>query len=195
VTELVALYKLVGGWRGLIGIIGIATLSILLVIQKGETRHWHKKSDQFEQLYNREHMAFGQTVLNYRDAAEKARAADKANADRVLAEQAAINKERDASYEARIADARARAERAERLRNSEAGTHPGGSGAAPVPGSGPASGGPNDLPTEDRLSDSDALIATEQAIQLDELQRWVKGIVKIDRTGAGSSPSSLTGNH
>ena len=33
-------------------------LAVLLVIQKGETRHWKKQSDQFEQLYRSEQAAF-----------------------------------------------------------------------------------------------------------------------------------------
>ena len=39
------------------GIAGIAVglaLGLLLVIQKGETRHWKKESDHFEQLHSQE---------------------------------------------------------------------------------------------------------------------------------------------
>jgi hypothetical protein len=182
-------------WQGLLGLILGITLGSMLLIQKGETRHWRKQSNGFEQLYHREQAAFAQTVTNYRAAADAARAADKAHADRVLAEQAAINKERDASYEARIADARARAERAERLRQAAvASAHPGSPGAAPVPGSVPAAGGPNGPAPQVGLSPDDALIATEQAIQLDELERWVKGNLGINRTGPDSSSSSPSGN-
>jgi hypothetical protein len=191
-TGLLEFYDLIGGWRGLLGLVATLTLSVLLVVQTGETRHWHKQSDGWEQLYNREHLAFGQTVLNYRAAAEKARAADKANADRVLAEQRAINERRAHDYEARLADARARA--AERVRNGQTGAHPGGPGAAPVPGPNPTTGGPNGPAAEAGLPPDDALIATEQAIQLDELERWVRETLKIDRTGAGSSSSSPNGN-
>ena len=58
----------------------VARLAVLLVIQKGETRHWKKQSAQFEQLYRGEQAAFAGTVANYRAAAETARAADSANA-------------------------------------------------------------------------------------------------------------------
>ena len=37
------------GIGGLAGLIVSAALGLLLVIQKGETRHWHKQSDQWEQ--------------------------------------------------------------------------------------------------------------------------------------------------
>jgi hypothetical protein len=185
-------YKLLGGWRGIGGLIGMAVLSVLLVIQKGETRHWHKQSDQFEKLYHEDQAAFAKTVSDYRAAAEKARADDKANADRVLAEQKAINERSTKSYEARLADARARAER---LRTGTPAANPSGPGTTPVPGSNPAPGGPNDPSPQAGLPPGDDLIATEQAIQLDELQRWVKSIVGINRTGTVSSPSSLTGSH
>jgi hypothetical protein len=38
------------GWRGLAGLAVAAVLSILLVIQKGETRHWRKEAAQQQQL-------------------------------------------------------------------------------------------------------------------------------------------------
>ena len=61
--------------------------AILLVIQRGETRHWKKQSGQFEQLYRGEQFAFAAAVGNYRAAADAARTADKANAERVASEQ------------------------------------------------------------------------------------------------------------
>ena len=64
-----------------------------------------------EQLYQREQAAFAGTVANYRAAAETARAADQANAARVAAEQAKINEGRSDEFEARLAAARAAAER------------------------------------------------------------------------------------
>jgi uncharacterized iron-regulated membrane protein len=187
-TELEAAYKLIGGWRGLLGIVSTLTLSILLVIQKGETRHWKKEAGRYEQLYHNEQTAFAQTVVNYRTAAEKARQDDAANKARVEAKQAAINQERDASYEARIADARARAER---LQHSQAAAHPGSSGTTSVPGVPSGPGGPDGPPAEAGLPPSDALIATEQAIQLDELQRWVKSQSSIP---VNSPPSPPTGS-
>ena len=39
------------------GIAGLATsicLALLLVLQKGETRHWKRESSRFEQLYRSE---------------------------------------------------------------------------------------------------------------------------------------------
>jgi hypothetical protein len=157
------------------GIAGIAVsfaLAVLLVVQKGETRHWKKQSSRFEQLYRSEQSAFAATVADYRAAAAAARADDLANAQRVAAEQHAINQRTSNEFEARLADARARAER---LRwSSEAAADPGARPDAAVP-SLPASAGRTDqAPGENGLPPADALTATEQAIQLDELIQWVR---------------------
>jgi hypothetical protein len=167
--------------QGIAGLILSASLAILLLFQVGETRHWKKQSSAFEQLYANEKSAFAATVVNYRAAAERARAADAAAAQRTRAEQASINERIANDYEDRLADARARA-RAQRMR-LEAG-HPasdsGGSGEPPVPRL-PASAGRNvETARENGLPADDALIATEQAIQLDELIRWVKAQADVD---------------
>jgi len=78
------------GWQGIVGVGVALALSILLVIQKVETRHWKKESGSFEQLYRQEQSAFAATVANYRLAADQAQAADQANVARVTADQAAI---------------------------------------------------------------------------------------------------------
>ena len=159
--------------QGIAGLAASLCLAILLVIQKGETRHWKKQSAGFEQLYRGEQAAFAETVANYRAAAETARAADRANATRVLGEQRAINERISNDFEARLAAARTLAQR---LRGQAAtpGADPGARGRAPVPGLAAAPGGAAQAAGEDRLPPSDALTATEQAIQLDELIAWVK---------------------
>lgn len=160
------------GWRGIVGVAGMLVLSLLLVVQKGETRHWHKQSDGFEKLYRTEHLAFGQTVLNWRAAAIAAAAIDKANVARVEADQSAINERSDHDFQARLAAARAVAQR---VRDDAArGTYPGSRNGAPVSSVSLAARVLDDPATKDRLSGGDALIATEQALQLDELIRWVQ---------------------
>lgn len=166
------IFRLLGP-QGIAGLAASLCLAILLVIQKGETRHWRKQSGQYEQLYRGEQAAFAATVANYRAAALAARAADLAAAERVRAEQRAINERTANDYEARLAGARARAGRL-RVEAEPAAADPGRGGAAPVPGlSAPASGTAQG-PAQDRLPADDALTATEQAIQLDELIKWVK---------------------
>jgi hypothetical protein len=159
--------------QGIAGLAVSLALGVLLVIQKGETRHWRKESARFEQLYAQEQSALAGTVANYRAAAEQARASDAANAERVAAEQRSINERATNDFEARLAAARSDAQRL-RGQASSAAAGPGSRGAAPVPGLSAASGGFVEASGEDGLPQSDALTATEQAIQLDELIKWVR---------------------
>lgn len=165
------------GPAGIAGAILAVVLSTLLVVQKGETRHWHKQSDGFEKLYHNEQAAFARTVANYRAAAEQARKADAANAARVAAEQKTINERTSHDFETRLAAARAAAER---MRHAESAANPSGGGTAPVPGLHAPAGGSAQASSEDGFSIADRLTATEQAIQLDELIKWVKRQAGID---------------
>jgi hypothetical protein len=182
--------KLIGGWiasaaralnvQGWIGLGGALLLGFLLIQQKGETRHWTKKSNQFEKLYRNDQAAFAKTVADYRAAAEQARRADAANAARVAAEQKANNERSSHDFEARLAAARAAADR---LRAGAASANPSRGGTAPMPGVRPPAGGPAQAAGEDGFSIADRLTATEQAIQLDELIKWVKRQAGIDVNG------------
>jgi hypothetical protein len=164
--------------QGIAGIAASLCLALLLVLQKGETRHWKKQSGQFEELYRTEQTAFATTVANARAAAETARAADKANADRAATEQRVINQRSENVLETRLADARARAER---LRNQpQAAAHSSAGGSASMPGLSPPAGRTDQASGEDRLPPTDALTATEQAIQLDELIKWVRAQARVD---------------
>jgi hypothetical protein len=154
-------------------------LAIMLLIQKAETSHWKKQSASFERLYRHEQAAFTTTIANYRAAADQARADDQANAKRVAAEQASINERTANDYETRLAAVRADAQRL-REQAASAAADPGAGGAASVPGLFAAAGGPPQGTGQDGLSDSDALTATEQAIQLDELIKWVRKQAAID---------------
>ena len=165
--------------QGIAGLAVGAALAILLVIQKGETRHWKHESGRFEQLYQGEQAALAGTTANYRAAAEQARAADLANANRVAAAQAAINERTSNDFEARLAAARSLAQRLRR-EDANAAADPGTRAGAPVPGLPAAAVRPAEAAGEDGLSQSDALTATEQAIQLDELIKWVKAQAAVD---------------
>jgi len=176
--------------QGIAGLAVGAILGLLLILQKGETRHWKKQSSQYQQLYSQEQAAFAGTVANVRAAAEQARAADQANARRVLADQAQINERTSHDLETRLADASARyAARLGQLRVAAArGTaDSGGRGAAPVPGLPAAPGQPAQAAGQDRLPDADRLTATEQAIQLDELILWTRRQHAVD-PNAGPGP-------
>jgi hypothetical protein len=174
--------------QGIAGLAASLCLVLLLVLQKGETRHWKKQSGQFEQLYRDEQIAFAGTVANYRAAAEQARLADKANVERVKAEQAAISERTSNDFEDRLAAARAAAANIsfERLRTETrtAAADPGTRGAASVPGISAAAREPSETAREDRLSAADRLLATEQAIQLDELIKWIRAQAKVDNNAS-----------
>jgi hypothetical protein len=165
--------------QGIAGLVVATCLGLLLIIQKGETRHWRKQSGQYEQLYRGEQAALAGTVANYRAAADAARAADRAAAERVAAAQRSINERTAHDYEARLAVARAHADQ---LRRSAPGatTDPGRGGGTPMPRLSAASGRTAQAADQNRLPAPDALIATEQAIQLDELIKWIKAQASVE---------------
>jgi hypothetical protein len=167
------------------GIAGIAislALAVLLLVQKGETRHWRNESGRFEQLYAKEQSALAGTVANYRAAAAVARAADQANVERVSAEQRTINERIEHDYEARLATARAAAERL-RVQSAAAPADRRAGRTAGVPGLANPSSRTDEAAGQNRLSRSDALVATEQAIQLDELIKWVRRQHDVEPSG------------
>jgi hypothetical protein len=173
--------------QGIAGLALALALAVLLAIQKGETRHWKKQSGQFEQLYAQQRSALAATVANSRAAAAAARASDAANAARVVAAQRAINERTSDDFEARIAAARAAARAGDqRLRDADSGspTDPRARRAAPMPGLSAAPRAIAQGPGQGRLSAADALLATEQAIQLDELIKWVKRQAALDPNAA-----------
>jgi len=165
--------------QGIAGIAVSLALAILLVVQRGEASHWKSESGRFEQLYTQEQLALAGTVANYRAAAETARAADKANVARVTAEQRTINERTEHDYEARLAAARAVAERL-RIESAAAAADTVTGRATAVPSLADAAGRTDEAAGEDRLPQSDALIASEQAIQLDELIDWVTAQSGVD---------------
>ena len=166
--------------QGLVGIAVSLCLAVLLVLENGESRHWKKRSGQYEQLHRDGEAALAGTIANYRAAAEAARAADRAAAGRVAAEQRAINERTSDDFEARLAAARVAADRL-REQARLAAADPRAGGTAPVSALSAAAGQSPQAAGQDGLSDR--LIATEQAIQLDELIKWVKAQSKVDRNG------------
>ena len=165
-------------WQGIAGILGSLALGILLLVQKVETAQWKKQSASFEQLYHSEQTAFSTTVAKYRAAADQARAADQANLIRVAADQAAINQRTEHEFETRLAAARADAQR---LRvAAQAAADPGARGNASMPGLSAAAGGAAQAAGENEFPLADRQVATEQAIQLDELIKWVRAQAAVD---------------
>jgi len=173
----------------LIAALGAALLLALLVHDRN---HWKSKTEHYAELLAGERAAHAATVANVRAAAEQARAADAANVARARAEQAEINERTSNDFENRIAAARAAAGRLRE--NHPAASDPGGRGTAPVPGLSAAAQGAVEGAGEDQLSrpgkragrdrgalgPEDTLTATEQAIQLDELIKWVRRQAEVE---------------
>jgi hypothetical protein len=166
-------------WQGAAGIAVGLTLLVMLTVQKLDAIHWKKQSDKFEQLYQQEQAAFATTVANARAAADQARAADKANAERVAAESRTINERTANEFQSRLAAARAELERL-RVDDEQAAADPRLRRSPSMPRFSVAAGDAAEAAGEDRLPPSDALTATEQAIQLDELIQWVRQQHKVD---------------
>ena len=157
------LYRILGG--------ALAVAVLLWLVQSRD--HWRDEAREKDSLFHSEQAAHAATVASYRAAAERARREDAANLARVEAAQAHINERTKDDFESRIASARASAERL-REQAAAAATDSGPGRAAPMPGLPAAAGGAADAAGQDRLPQSDRLTATEQAIQLDELIKWVK---------------------
>ncbi len=176
--------------QGMIGIAAALLLLSLFLVKAGEVRHWRKQSGRYEQLYLAEQGARAQTIANYRAAAEAARKEDLAHASRIAAQQRTISERTSHDLEARLADARARAQRLQPGQGSPA-TAGGGGRAAAVSAAGAAPGAAGRAAEENGFSLTDRLLATEQAIQLDELVKWVTGQAAVDsRSGSAPSPSA-----
>lgn len=157
--------------------IGIAC-ALLLALLIHDRNQWKAKASQHVERLAGEQAAHAATVANYRVAAEQARSADAANIARVKTEQAAINERTAYDFESRIAAARAAARRLRRTAGAAADSRPRGS--APVPAIPNAAQGSAQAAGEDGFPRSDRLIATEQAIQLDELIIWVRAQANVD---------------
>lgn len=128
------------------------------------------------------------SAANWEAATNTARLLDRENKRLVEAQQTAESRRISDDYQARIDNARARARAsAAGLRVQAAPADQGGRGEPPMPGLPDPARGIDAAACEARLpaglSAADALIATEQAIQLDELINWVAAQAAIDRNG------------
>lgn len=106
----------------------------------------------------------------YRDAQAAAEKLEKERLIRITAEQEEITDEIRKDYSARLAAARARAERLRRQQQAPDRA----AGAEQVPCFPDAAGRSNAESCDNGLSLDQRLIATEQAIQLDALQAWIR---------------------
>lgn len=115
------------------------------------------------------------TKQAYADAQAEAEKLEAARLARVTALQQEITDDRVQVYSQRLAAARADFDRLRRAQGSAArgGAAGAGQGFA-MPGVPDAAGGADGAAGDHRLSDDERFVATKQAIQLDELQNWIR---------------------
>lgn len=164
----------------LLAMVIIEHVTILIVVGQRDAARRHGEVVQ---------AAFDRTVETYRKARLEAERLQGQRDKRVAEAQAAITKETVDDYEARLADARARADRLRKQLAAQADrSH---SGEAGVSAPGQAAGGAAKASGDQGLSATgeacrggmtlnERLIATEQAIQLDALIDWVTKQSAID---------------
>jgi hypothetical protein len=157
-------------------LVSIGLIALLMIAKAAETR----RALKWEMRASEEAAAHAATVAGVRQASAEAKAADAANAIRVERSQSAVSQETDRDYQAQLADLRRRYD-ALRLRTGPAEADPRGGGGAAMPGIPFAAGGVDAAAAQNGLPLEDALIASEQALQLEALQNWVSGQVAIAR--------------
>lgn len=115
---------------------------------------------------------FGKALDEVDTKTAQAKADDLAHARTTETNQNRAGQETSNEYQAALA--RVRADYAERLRRVErqASGNQRGGGGTNLPGTASNPSGPNATASEERLPVPDALVATEQAIQLDAIQRF-----------------------
>lgn len=124
-----------------------------------------------------EQSRYEQQVSDYRAAYQTAVANAHAAARFVEVQQERITHEVSADYQARLADVRARYQRL--LTEAKADFRD--AGEADLPGVSDAASGPDDPAAYCGLSLETRLVASEQAIQLEALQDWLRGQVAVER--------------
>lgn len=151
----------------------VAVLGVMLLIAKGDARHWHKSFDQ-------EHAAHVQTVANYKAAADEAARLDKANVDRVTKEQTAITEKVTNDYQSKLADSTSRYDR---LRAQASGylSHPSSPGVPASPETTCRAVAGTDCASVPTLLKA----AQDNTDQLLALQAWVTAQSAVDTNGDG----------
>lgn len=167
---------------GLAGLAALAAIVFLFVNLKSE----QMRAAKWQHRFGEEQAAAALFAGKVRSTAEamRAKAAEAALAAERL--QGKISEEVSSDYRARIDKLRRRAGAAAGgMRSDQGGADTGGGGAAMsgVPG---AAGRVDGAAGEDRLpraglSGGDALIASEQAVRLEELQRWLRRQAQADQ--------------
>lgn len=155
-------------WKLFAGTAVAGVLIVLLMISRGDTRH-------YKALWQQEQTAHQLTIANYKAAAAEAERMDQANIVRVQTEQQAITEKVTNDYQSKLADS---TDRYERLRAKASGylSHPQSPGLPASPETtclAVAGTGCENVPTLLKA-------AQDNTDQLLALQAWVKAQSAVD---------------
>lgn len=156
-------------------ILSLGVIVFLLLAKAGETR----RADKWQLRATETQAAFDKTVAEVRRVRAEQKAADEAHARKVEQAQAETSQEVANDYQKRLSELRARYD-ALRLSKGAPAADPRRAGGENLPGVSTPSRGV-DGPAPPGLSLSDIFTCESQAIQLDELQRWIREQLAIPR--------------
>ena len=153
---------LLRNWQAVLGLALAAILYFLLAIRTDQ------RDDARTALAEerRAQILFAERV---RSKAEEIARRFAENARRVESDRNQITQEVSREYQTRLSELRARLDR---LR-AQGRANPGGAGRADLPGLPESAGGPDAAAVDPGFSLERRAVATEQAIRLEELQRWI----------------------
>lgn len=159
-------------WKLFAGAAVAGVLIVLLLIARGDTRH-------YKALWQQEQTAHQLTIANYKAAAAEAERMDQANIVRVTKEQTAITEKVTNDYQSKLADS---ADRYERLRAKASGylSHPASPGVPTSPETTCRAVAGTDCENVPTLLRA----AQDNTDQLVALQAWVRAQSAVDTTGA-----------
>ena len=129
--------------------------------------------------YQAEHAAYVQFQADVKAKTELARIADAAHKAEVERDQNKVTMEVSNDYQAQLADLRRRYAALQLRNNAKANS--GGGRSSAMPGVPNTASGADDTAPQAGLPPEDALIASEQALQLKGLQDWVRGQEAVER--------------
>lgn len=171
-------------WQVALGVVAAALLASLLLLRTSER-------DAARSELARERAAHALFAARVQARAEEVARRFSERSRRVERDQQRISEEVDRDYQDRITDMRRRADALRVQLDAARRTNPAGAGSASVPGlpgsAGGADGAAGDpgLPArgsaDGQLSLEERVIATEQAMRLDALQRWLRAQARIER--------------
>jgi len=159
-----------------ISTLGCIVLAILLLIQKGETRHWQKQDATHQAMFKAEKAAFEGTVANWRAATAAAKAADIAHKTAVETSHNQTTKDMNDAITQRRDAARAIVRR---VHTGQTGTNPGSGTGTPVPSPTNTASSPNGAGESAELSEADKLICADNTVKAQGWPAWWKSITAV----------------